>query len=95
MGDVPEADKLAISMWCTMVGAIVLSRVFKGDERSDVILRMARKTEWVAVPPQSHAGLGQRMLATDDADYALMDIRRIDLDVTVTDSDSAAGVISS
>ena len=44
LGDVPEADKLAISMWCTMVGAIVLSRVFKGDERSDVILRMARKT---------------------------------------------------
>ena len=43
IGDVPEADKLATSMWCTMVGAIVLSRVFKGDDRSDVILRMARK----------------------------------------------------
>ncbi len=44
IGDVPEADKLAMSIWCTMVGAIMLSRVFKGDERSDVILRMARKT---------------------------------------------------
>ena len=44
IGDVPEADKLAMSSWCTMVGAIMLSRVFKGDERSDVILRMARKT---------------------------------------------------
>ena len=44
IGDVPEADKLAMSIWCTMVGAIVLSRVFKDTERSDVILRMARKT---------------------------------------------------
>ena len=44
IGDVPEADKLAMSSWCTMVGAIMLSRVFKGDDRSDVILRMARKT---------------------------------------------------
>ena len=44
IGDVPEADKLAMSIWCTMVGAIMLSRVFKGDDRSDVILRMARKT---------------------------------------------------
>lgn len=43
LGDVPEADKLAMSIWCTMVGAIVLSRVFKDDERSNVILRMARK----------------------------------------------------
>ena len=44
IGDGPEADKLAMSIWGTMVGAIVLSRVYKGTERSDVILRMARKT---------------------------------------------------
>jgi TetR/AcrR family transcriptional regulator, transcriptional repressor for nem operon len=44
IGDVPEADQKATSIWCTMVGAIMLSRVFKGTERSDVILRMARQT---------------------------------------------------
>lgn len=44
IGDVPEADKLATSIWCTMVGAIMLARVFKGDERSDVILRLARQS---------------------------------------------------
>ena len=43
IGDVPEADKIATSIWCTMVGAIMLARVFKDDERSDVILRMARQ----------------------------------------------------
>lgn len=43
IGPVPEAKELAISIWCTMVGAIMLARVFKGDERSDAILRTARK----------------------------------------------------
>lgn len=43
IGQVPEAKDLAISIWCTMVGAITLARVFKGDVRSDVILRTARK----------------------------------------------------
>ena len=44
IGPVPQAKDLAISIWCTMVGAITLARVFKGDERSDAILRTARKT---------------------------------------------------
>jgi len=44
IGPVREAKDLAISIWCTMVGAITLARVFKGDERSDAILRAARKT---------------------------------------------------
>ena len=43
IGPVPEAKDRAISIWCTMVGAITLARVFKGDERSDDILRTARK----------------------------------------------------
>jgi TetR/AcrR family transcriptional repressor of nem operon len=44
IGPVGEAKDLAIAIWCTMVGAITLARVFKGDERSDAILRAARKT---------------------------------------------------
>jgi len=43
LGDGPEADDHAVAAWCTMVGAVVLSRVFKGDQRSDAILRQARK----------------------------------------------------
>jgi TetR/AcrR family transcriptional repressor of nem operon len=43
IGPVPHAKELAIAIWCTMVGAITLARVFKGDERSDAILRAARK----------------------------------------------------
>jgi TetR/AcrR family transcriptional repressor of nem operon len=43
LGDGPEADDRAVAAWCTMVGAVLLSRVFKGDQRSDAILRQARQ----------------------------------------------------
>ncbi|MGV7210353.1 type VI secretion system accessory protein TagJ [Oxalobacteraceae bacterium A2-2] len=42
-------------------------------------LLLARRTEWV-VHGAGEAGLGQRMFATDSADYALMDVRVIDFD---------------
>lgn len=35
---------------------------------------LARRTEW----SEDGAGLGQRMFATDAADYALMDVRTIE-----------------
>ncbi|MFT5532232.1 MAG: type VI secretion system protein ImpE [Candidatus Paceibacteria bacterium] len=45
---------------------------------SDDALRLARRTEWVG--EGAGRGLGQRMFATEAADYALMDIRLIELD---------------
>lgn len=44
IGDDPDAADLAVSAWCTMVGAVVLSRVFTNTERSDGILRQARRS---------------------------------------------------
>lgn len=44
IGDDRAAQELAVSAWCTMVGAIMLSRVFKGEEKADQILRQARKS---------------------------------------------------
>lgn len=43
LGSGPEAEAAALSTWCTMVGALVLSRVFKGEEMGDLILLQARK----------------------------------------------------
>jgi len=43
-------------------------------------LRLAKKTEWQEMAPDTFHGLGQRMLATDAGDYSLLEIRRIDLD---------------
>jgi type VI secretion system protein ImpE len=42
-------------------------------------VRLARRTEWIEKPAQTYFGLGQRMFATDVREYALLDIRRIDL----------------
>jgi type VI secretion system protein ImpE len=39
-------------------------------------VKLARRTEW-----QGGRGLGQRMFASDSADYPLMDVRMIEFDV--------------
>jgi TetR/AcrR family transcriptional repressor of nem operon len=44
MSDGPAAEAAAIVAWCTMVGAISLSRVLRGTDRSDEILRLARQS---------------------------------------------------
>jgi type VI secretion system protein ImpE len=56
---------------------------YPGSEKSsDPALVMARATDWTEVPGGTHVGLGQRLLATNEAEYALMDIRHIKLDST-------------
>jgi len=42
-------------------------------------VRLARRTEWIEKPAQTYFGLGQRVLATERREYALLSIRRIDL----------------
>lgn len=44
----------------------------------DAALRMGRRTEWIG--DGGGQGIGQRMLATDSGDYALMDVRVIEFD---------------
>ena len=43
----------------------------------DNSLLLSRRTEWVGSESQAVSGLGQRMLATDAGEYALMDVRQI------------------
>ena len=44
---------------------------------ADDDLLLARRTDWVAHGADAQVGLGQRLLATDAADYALLDARAI------------------
>ena len=44
MGGGPGAEEAAVTAWCAMVGALAISRVFQGTDRSDEILRMARQS---------------------------------------------------
>ncbi len=54
---------------------------YPGSEASeDNHIRLARRTEWSEPEPGIYVGLGQRMLATDAAEFPLMDVRTITLD---------------
>lgn len=62
-----------------MVGLIPTR--YPGSENSeDAQIQLAHKTDWQDMGSEAYFGLGQRMLATDSADYPLIDIRDIMLD---------------
>ena len=62
-----------------------------GSESStDDQIRLARKTAWLEPAPGVYLGQGQRMLATDQGEYPLLDMRRIELNPTLSDSAETA-----
>ncbi len=53
---------------------------YPGSEHSDDrLVQMGRKTEWVELAPGQYTGSGQRELATDSADYGLLNVREVRL----------------
>jgi type VI secretion system protein ImpE len=56
--------------------------------RDELIL--ARATEWLPQAGDSYHGLGQRVFATDAADFALMDVRSIKFDETAASAVDAS-----
>ncbi len=60
---------------------LIPSRYPGTESSSDGAVRLSRKTEWSEPIEGTSLGLGQRMLATDECDYPLLDIRQIDLEV--------------
>ena len=59
---------------------------YAGSNLGDPLLALARRTEWSEPQPGLFVGSGQRMLATDAGDLALMDLRSI----TLVEADSPA-----
>jgi type VI secretion system protein ImpE len=59
--------------------ALVPTRYPGTEAAGNPALTMARGTEWVDKPGGTQVGLGQRVLATDQGEYALMDVRVIAL----------------
>lgn len=52
---------------------------YPGSEAASEACRLARRTEWQDLGADTWAGLGQRMLATDQGEFPLLDVRRIEL----------------
>ncbi|MFT4959945.1 MAG: type VI secretion system protein ImpE [Paracoccaceae bacterium] len=64
------------------VVALIPTR-YPGTEKSDdPIAKLARTTTWNDVGADTFVGSGQRLLATDQGDIALMDIRNLTMDTT-------------
>ena len=54
---------------------------YPGTEReTDDALRLARATDWREQPGGAWHGVGQRMLTTDQAEIALLDVRVVSFD---------------
>ena len=51
-------------------------------------LRLSRLTEWDEKSADTFFGVGQRMLATDQADYSLLDVREIVFEVDTPEPDA-------
>jgi type VI secretion system protein ImpE len=60
--------------------AFIPTRYAGSEASTDGQIRMARKTTWTEQGPDTFIGLGQRVLATDDGELALLDVRTIALD---------------
>lgn len=58
---------------------LIPTRYAGSEESPDPLTRLARKTEWFEIAPDTFRGAGQRTLVTDAGDFPLMDIRSIEL----------------
>jgi type VI secretion system protein ImpE len=60
--------------------ALIPTRYPGSETASDPQLILARGTEWKEYPGEMFFGVGQRLLATDQGEYSLMDVRLISLE---------------
>jgi len=58
---------------------------YPGSEKNgDNLIRLGRKTDWMDIGNNFYLGTGQRMLASDRGEFALLEIRRIILNHSTT-----------
>jgi type VI secretion system protein ImpE len=67
--------------------ALIPTRYSGSQSSNDGLIALARKTVWEEIGPDTHRGLGQRILATDTDEIPLMEARTITLS---GDSDATA-----
>lgn len=66
------------------VVGLIPSRYPGSQASADPQVQLGRRTEWLEQESGIYLGIGQRMLATEQNEYPLLDIRRIDLAVPET-----------
>ncbi|MDX2147799.1 MAG: type VI secretion system accessory protein TagJ [Planctomycetota bacterium] len=71
----------ATFIWTTGASSVGLMPArYPGSESSpDGLIRLGRKTEWVPGPGGTERVVGQRLFATDEGEFAMLDCRNIQL----------------
>jgi type VI secretion system protein ImpE len=59
---------------------LIPSRYVGSEAETDSSFRMGRKTDWNDTGNGLFTGIGQRMLATDQGEYPLLELREVHLD---------------
>ena len=66
--------------------ALIPTRYPGTEKETDPALRLARATDWREQPGGAWHGVGQRMLTTDQAETALLDVRVLTFDVVLDET---------
>jgi type VI secretion system protein ImpE len=61
--------------------AFIPTRYPGSEAHKDPMVRLARRTEWQELANGGYVGFGQRLLATDAGEHALMEVRDINLEI--------------
>jgi len=69
--------------------ALIPTRYPGSQTSSDGLIALARKTVWEEIAPDTHRGLGQRIITTDTEDVPLMEVRTISLNGSSEAADAA------
>jgi type VI secretion system protein ImpE len=71
--------------------ALIPTRYPGSESAPDGLIALARKTVWEEIGPDTHRGLGQRIIATDTDDTPLMEVRAISLAGSAEETADPAG----
>jgi type VI secretion system protein ImpE len=67
---------------------LIPTRYPDSEASEDSAIRLARKTEWIEQPGDVYLGLGQRTFATNEGEFSLLQVRKIELDHNEVDQQS-------
>jgi type VI secretion system protein ImpE len=72
--------------------ALIPTRYPGSESSDDGLIALARKTVWQEVAPDTHHGLGQRIIATDAGDVPLLELRTLVVGAGAAVAPSETGV---
>ena len=86
---IPEPKDLRDKIWLPaqftwtnggQANGLIPARYAGSESSQDPMIQLGRKTDWTPLTDGVYQGLGQRMLATDQDEYPLLDIRQISIE---------------